>query len=189
MAPVAGGTRDGIETARLWLAPLRPAFLRASLAGRAAEAEALLGARLPDAWAELEPVLRLRLRQLEQKPGIEPWLTRAVVLADEARVVGVAGFHGPPGGEWLRAFAPGGVEFGYTIFPPDRRRGFAAEASRGLMDWAAGVHGVQRFLLSIAPDNAISARLAAGLGFRRAGEWVHEQRGLEHVYVRALEEP
>lgn len=180
---MAGGTRDGIETARLRLAALSPAFLRAALAGRAAEAEALLGARIPEAWSELEPVLRLRLRQLDEAPGLAPWLTRVVVLAREARVVGVAGFHGPPGGEWLRAFAPGGVEFGYTIFPPDRRRGYAAEASRGLMDWAESVHGVRRFLLSIAPDNAISARLAAGLGFRRAGQWVHEQRGLEHVYV------
>jgi len=129
-------------------------------------------------------VLRLRLRQPEAAPALEPWLTRAVVLADEARAVGVAGFHGPPGGDWLRAFAPGGVEFGYTIFAPDRRRGYASEASRGLMDWATGVHGVRRFLLSIAPDNPISAKLAARLGFRRAGEWVHAARGLEHVYVR-----
>jgi ribosomal-protein-alanine N-acetyltransferase len=184
MPRVIGGSGDAIETERLRLAPMGPALLRASLAGRACEAEALLGARLPEAWREVAPVLRIRLRQLEEAPALEPWLTRAVVLAGEGCVVGVAGFHGPPGGDWLRAFAPGGVEFGYTIFAPDRRRGYASEASRGLMGWASGAHGVRRFLLSIAPDNAISAKLAARLGFRRVGEWVHAERGLEHVWVR-----
>jgi len=36
---------------------------------------------------------------------------RAIALRSERRVVGVIGFHGPPGGEWLRELAPGGVEF------------------------------------------------------------------------------
>jgi RimJ/RimL family protein N-acetyltransferase len=179
---------QAIDTGRLRLLTMGPAFLRASLDGDGAAAEALLGARLPPEWAELAPVLRMRLRQLEQAPGDEPWLTRAIVLAGEARVVGVGGFHGPPGGAWLREVAPGGVEFGYTIFAAHRRRGYAAEASAGLMRWASERHGVRRFVLSIAPDNAASAGLAAKLGFRRVAEWVHEERGLEHVWLRVTEE-
>jgi RimJ/RimL family protein N-acetyltransferase len=175
-----------IQSDRLRLPTLGPAFLRASLAGDTAAAEELLEARLPRAWDELAPVLRMRLRQLEEQPEHEPWLTRAVVLAGEARVIGVCGFHGPPGGAWLRPFAPGGVEFGYTIFPDDRRCGYAAEASEALVRWARE-EGVRRFVLSIGPDNLPSARLAAKLGFRRVGEWVHEVRGLEHVWLRVVE--
>jgi len=129
-------------------------------------------------------VLRMRLRQLERAPEDEPWLTRAIVLASEARVIGVGGFHGPPDGAWLRDFAPGGVEFGYTIFAVDRRRGYAAEASAALVRWASERHGVRRFVLSIGPENAASAGLAAKLGFGKVGEWVHEERGLEHVWLR-----
>jgi RimJ/RimL family protein N-acetyltransferase len=173
-----------IETERLRLPTMGPAFLRASLDGDVATAQALLGARLPGDWQELAPVLRMRLSQLERAPDAEPWLTRAIVLAREARVVGVGGFHGPPGGAWLRDFAPGGVEFGYTIFAGDRRRGYAAEASAALVRWASEQHGVRRFVLSIGPDNVASAGLATKLGFRRVGEWLHEERGLEHVWLR-----
>jgi ribosomal-protein-alanine N-acetyltransferase len=176
-------SEDAIETHRLRLVTMGPAFLRASLAGDGAAAEALLRARLPAEWAELAPVFRMRLRQLEERPADEPWLTRAVVLAGEARVIGVCGCHGPPGGNWLRAFAPDGVEFGYTIFPADRRRGYAAEAAAALVRWAREERGVRRFVLSIAPGNVPSARLAAKLGFHRAGEWVHAERGLEHVWL------
>jgi RimJ/RimL family protein N-acetyltransferase len=39
-------------------------------------------------------------------------------------------------------------------------------------------------VLSIAPDNTHSARLARKLGFDHVGEWLHEERGTEHVYRR-----
>jgi len=178
---------DAIATRRLALVEMAPDFLRASLAGDTARAEALLGARLPAEWGELAHVLALRLRQLEATPGLEPWLTRAVVLAAERRVVGVCGFHGPPGGDWLHAFAPGGVELGYGIVPAERGRGFATEAAGALVRWAHANHGVRRYLLSIGPDNAASAAVATKLGFRRVGAWVHDVRGLEHVWVRVTE--
>jgi len=46
----------------------------------------------------------------------------------------------------------------------------------------AALENVNRY-----PDGGsfrLRAKLAARLGFRRAGEWVHAARGLEHVYVR-----
>jgi RimJ/RimL family protein N-acetyltransferase len=171
-----------IATPRLELRSMGPDFLRASLAGERARAEALLGASLAGDWADLSDVLRIRLAQLEGEPGQEPWLTRAVVAREDAAVVGVAGFHGPPGGAWLAEVAPGGVEFGYTIHAPWRRRGYAFEAAGGLMRWATEEHGVTRFVLSIGPDNPASAALARKLGFARVGAWEHAERGLEHVY-------
>jgi RimJ/RimL family protein N-acetyltransferase len=182
----SSGASSAIDTERLRLLPVTAAFLRASLAGACETAEQLLGARLPAQWTEVAEVLRVRLGQLEHAPELAPWLTRAVVLRAEARVVGIAGFHGPPGGAWLREVAPEGVEFGYTIFPPDRRRGYATEAGAGLMRWASAEHGVRCFVLSIGPENHASAALARKLGFTKVAEWVHEQRGLEHVYRRVL---
>ena len=102
--------------------------------------------------------------------------------ASEQRAIGLTGFHGPPGGAWLRHFAPDGVEFGYTIFAGDRRRGYATEAGRALMAWAAREHGVASFVLSIAPSSEASLGVATKLGFAPVGEWIHPERGRELVY-------
>jgi RimJ/RimL family protein N-acetyltransferase len=181
LAPAANVRGMDIESARLRLLALDPAFLRASLEGRHADAERRLGARLPEPWPQLPDVLRLRLAQIEQDPASAPWLTRLVVSKADARLAGVAGFHGPPGGAWLRDFAPQGVELGYTIFERDRRRGFAREACAALIGWAAA-QGVREFVLSIAPGNEASAALARQQGFTQVGTWVHDTRGEEHVY-------
>jgi RimJ/RimL family protein N-acetyltransferase len=179
----------GIETQRLKLVTLGPALLRALLTGETAAAEALLRARVPEAWPSgLSKVFRLRLGQLEAAPAEEPWLLRAVVLRSEARVIGVTGFHGRPGGAWLRDHAPDGVEFGYTIFESYRRQGYATEASEGLIRWATAEHAVRRYLLSIGPDNDASQRVARKLGFRQVGAWEHPQRGHELVYLLMLGE-
>lgn len=177
-----------IESARLRLVALDPAFLRASLDGRRGEAERLLGANLPEPWPQLADVLRMRLAQIERDPELAPWLTRLIVETDASQLVGVAGFHGPPGCEWLREFAPHGVELGYTVFEPWRRRGIAREACAALIDWATA-RGVPDLVLSISPENEASAALARRLGFAKVGTWRHEKRGLEHVYRLRVAQP
>ena len=73
------------------------------------------------------------------------------------------------------------MEIGYRVDPGYRRQGYALEAVRGLMDWAAG-RGVHRFVASIAPDNKASLALAAKLGFERVGEQIDDIDGLEYVF-------
>jgi RimJ/RimL family protein N-acetyltransferase len=167
----------------LRLVCLSPEILRSLLARDYQAAGLRLGARVPADMETLEHVFQVRLGQLETAPEHEPWLTRAMVLAAESAVIGVAGFHGPPGGEWLEAYAPGAVEFGYTVFEAHRRRGYAAEAGAALIAWGRA-HGADRFVLSIGPANSVSMQLAEKLGFVRAGQWMHAERGLEYVYVR-----
>ncbi|HEM46069.1 MAG TPA: N-acetyltransferase, partial [Alphaproteobacteria bacterium] len=140
----------------------------------------------PEDWPAERDVLSLRLRQIEADPARAPWLTRTMELRSERRVVGVIGFHGPPGGDWLGELAPGGVEFGYTVYPAWRRRGLAREASEALMAWAVRTAGVRTFVLTMSPDNRASVGLARALGFEKAGSWSHPARGLEHVYRRDL---
>lgn len=176
--------RHEIATRRLRLVTLGPPVLRALLSGRTGAAAERLAARLPESWGDLEPVFRERLEQLERAPDDEAWLTRAIVLDAERRVVGVTGFHGRPGSAWLREVAPDGVELGYTVFAGDRRRGFATEAAGGLVAWAIREHRVPAFVLSIAPDNVASLGVAEKLGFAHTGEWVHPERGRELVYRR-----
>lgn len=78
------------------------------------------------------------------------------------------------------------MEFGFTVFAPHRRKGYAREASQALMDWAHSEHGVKDFVLTISPDNLPSQRLAAELGFSRIGEHVDEVDGIEHILARTV---
>ena len=132
-----------------------------------------MGMALPKIWPDEPDLLRLRLAQLQADPSRAPWSTRLIELKSERRAIGVAGFHAPPGGEWLQEFAPGGAEFGYTVFPPWRRQGFALEASRALMAWAERTGGVRTFALSISSENEASVGLARKLGFSKGGSWKH----------------
>jgi len=172
-----------IRTERLELVSLAPALIEALLAGQRAETEAAAGLTLPNGWPDPhdERFLRLRLRQMREDEGVEPWLVRAMVSRDrERRMLGHIGFHGPPDER-------GAAELGYTVLPPFRRRGYALEAARGMMDWALREHGVRLFRLSISPDNAPSLAMAAKMGFCQVGEQMDDEDGLELVFELAHE--
>ena len=114
--------------------------------------------------------LRFRRDQLRDDPGRYPWSVRAIVLRDERRMVGFVNFHGEPGVN--DTSTPGALELGWTVFADDRKRGYATETARALMDWAASSYGIRRFISSTTPDNAASLRVHDKLGFRRTGEVV-----------------
>ena len=85
-------------------------------------------------------------------------------------MVGYVNFHGPPGVN--DTATPNAVELGWTVFPSQRRKGYATETARVLMDWAATEHGIRRFVSSTTPDNAPSLRVHDKLGFARTGQVV-----------------
>lgn len=176
-----------IRTPRLDLVPLSVAFLAASVDGRREDAERLLGATVPETWPDDLALVGVRLAELREDPSLAPWLLRAIVHRDTRTMVGHAGFHTRPGPPYLEEWAPGGVELGYTVFEPFRRRGFAREAARGLLEWAASTQGVRRFVMSIRPDNAASRRIADALGFVRIGSHQDPVDGLEDVLALRLE--
>lgn len=187
----AGGEREHqatrvpatIRTDRLVLIPMTPAFLRASLGGDLADAETHVGLALPKTWPDIQTVLALRLQQLESDPTLQPWLLRAIGFRSSREMVGHIGFHASPGADHLEQWSSGGVEFGYTIFPPHRRKGYAREASLALMQWAREVHDVTSFVVTISPSNGASLALALDLGFVRVGAHVDEVEGPEDVFV------
>jgi RimJ/RimL family protein N-acetyltransferase len=167
-----------IHADRLDLVPLSLAFLDAVVNDRRADAETIAALALPGGWPDDldRRLLRLRRDQIGLDPGCQQWLIRAIVLPGDGRtMVGHIGFHGSPQ-------TIGRAELGYSIVPEHRRSGYAIEAARALMDWAANEHGVTSFFVSIAPDNVASVALAAKLGFVQVGEQIDEEDGLEYVF-------
>ena len=158
------GRSDSVPTihaARLDLVSLDRWSIEAILDGRITDAEDLLGLSLPADIGMASGLLRLRLADLRSVPTVQAWLLRIVTVREPTRrMVGLAGFHGPPNGH-------GEVEFGCEILAGDRRRGYASETAGALLEWAAREHGVRRFVASVGPQNAPSLGLVAKLGFRQ----------------------
>jgi [ribosomal protein S5]-alanine N-acetyltransferase len=167
-----------IQSGRLDLVSMSPAFMRASLEGRLAEAENLLGAELPADWPGVRArTLRMRLDDLAANPAARPWLLRAMVLRQpDRRLVGHIGFHDPPGPD-------GTVEVGYSVWPEYQRRGYAYEAVTALFAWAASEHDIRQFVASVGPWNAPSLGLVRKLGFVQTGRQWDDEDGEELVFV------
>ena len=166
-----------LTTERLELVSLSKAFLAASLAGERAQAERLGGFQLPPAWPGThEPLLRLRLEDLEGDASLQPWLLRALVRPGPGRfMVGYVNFHGAPD-------ARGAVELGYEVFPEHRRQGYAGETVRAMIAWAQREHGIRHFVASVSPGNAPSLAMVRKLGFTQTGSRWDEVDGEELVF-------
>ena len=146
-------------------------LLDAFVEGNALRARELVDYSVPaDFPGGAAEVLEIRRVQLAADPQRAPWSVRAIVRRDDRVMVGFVNFHGPPGINDIEA--DGAAELGWTVFPEHRRRGYATETARRLMDWAREEHGVRRFISSTTPDNLPSLRVHEKLGFRRTGQFV-----------------
>lgn len=172
-----------VGSERLVLRSMTPAFLSASLHGNR-RIDGLLGLTVADDWFDEAPLARRRLADLGDDPRYAPWSLRAIGLRATDQMVGHVGFHTRPGPSYLAAIAPAGVEIGYTVYPPFRRRGYAREAVRAMLAWAHA-QGVPRFVASVAPDNVASQALVASLGFVRVGGHMDETDGYEDILLLA----
>ena len=169
---------DSIATPRLTLLPLTPSLLRAVAGGDLTEVGRQLGARVGTGWEEGVPA-KLRLEQLAADASEQPWLVRAMVASTPRRVVGSIGFHAPPDDH-------GRVEIGYDVVASERRKGYAREGIRALLDWAWATGRVQTCVASVSPHNGPSLALIRSFGFRHVGEQIDEIDGLELVFERRL---
>ena len=165
-----------IPSERLRLVSMPLPFIEAVLDGDRDRAASLVGFALPDDWpdARARRTLSYRRDQLRANPSVSPWLLRAM-LGPRGTMIGYINFHGPPASDASN-------ELGYTVLPAHRRQGYATEAIRALMAWAAREQGVRRFLLSISPENEPSLALARKLGFREVGSRMDAEDGLELVF-------
>lgn len=175
-----------IRSERLLLVPMRPAFLAASLASNQQKASESLGLTVPEEWFAEKGLMDIRLAQLEQDATLQPWLLRAIALRSEMVMIGHIGFHSHAAPDYLQPYAPQGIEFGYTVYPAYRGQGYATEAGTALMEWATAVHHIIQFVLTIAPDNTPSQRIAQRFGFVKVGEHMDEADGLEEIFLRQL---
>jgi RimJ/RimL family protein N-acetyltransferase len=173
-----------IVSSRVDLCLLDAARLAAFIERRFEDAAELLDAELEPQWPDVHDAafLATRLSDKARHDGWWQWGPRAVVARSPTRrMIGHAGFHGPPGVNALGL--AGAVELGYTVFPAWRCMGHATEVARALMNWARREEGVTEFVASVAPTNAESLAVVRKLGFVFVREVVDDVDGPEHVHL------
>ena len=173
-----------MSEARFELKLFDEALLSAFIEHRFDQAARLLDADLEPGWPDVhdEAFLRSRLKGARDA-RLRPGGARAVVgLSPTRRMIGHAGFHGPPGVNALGLDRA--VELGYTVFPAWTGMGYATEVAGALMKWAGEEHGVTEFVASASPINGASLAVIRKLGFVFIREADDDVDGLEHVYLR-----
>lgn len=176
-------TYPAIVTERLELTALTPPMIRAILRDDTIRTAKLLNTAGPAHWNGSRSLLEMRLKQMKRDPALIPWLLRVMIHRGTRELIGHIGFHTAPNPEYLRQLGLSGIEYGYTVFEPHRRQGYATEAAAALMRWARESHGISDFVLSIAPTNEPSLRLARRFGFTYHSVYNDPDDGTEHVYV------
>lgn len=157
------GAADPRPPRTITLAHLTVETITALAAGDREGAEASSGLPLTDFLAEDRALWVWQLAVAADLDLDEQsrWLACAVLGGEHDRVVGHAGFHGPPRG--------GMVEIGYSIDPAHRRRGFGRAVVNALLDDARRIPTVTRVRASINRSNTASFATIAGLGFVAVG--------------------
>ena len=161
-----------IETPRLRLVPATIEMCQAELDDRARFAR-LLDAVVPADWPPPlndDHSIRWVVDHLTEHPDAALWTMWYFLLrrtGERALAIGKGGFTGAP--------APDGTcEVGYSVVESHQRRGYAAEATRGLVDHAFADPRASRVIAHTLPDLAPSIRVLEKCGF---------------VFVGAGEEP
>lgn len=149
-----------IGGARLELTPL-PAAAAAALPDDRSAAAGVIGSSLSAAWP-LADLLDVIPMQAAAEPDDERFGIWLIIERDTNTVVGDIGFMGPPDG--------GTVEIGFSVIPDRRRRGYATEATRSLIDWAFRDPRIREVTARSEPENEASARVLRAAGFARVGE-------------------
>jgi RimJ/RimL family protein N-acetyltransferase len=178
---------DDIVTPRLLLRLMRGEAMAACLSGDLTRLEDLLQVAVSPALLGNITGFRFGQDQLAADPLYLPWAARAIILPEEKRMIGHVRFHSRPDPEYLHAYARNAVEFGYSIFPDFRRRGYASEAANAMMGWAQTGFGIRHFIVSISPENLPSLKLSQSLGFAKIGELMDDVDGMEHIFLRVAE--
>lgn len=152
-----------ITTDRLVLVPATPELIREALDGARSLAHAL-DAELPADWPPEfydADSLTYALDRLESSPEHEGWSSYFFLRRDGRVFIGNGGYYAPPSED-------GAVEVGYSVVPTMQGRGYATEATRGLIDRAFADPRVERVVATTLPDRVASIRVVEKLGFERS---------------------
>lgn len=154
-----------ITTERLDLVPASPELLCHALADDLDLARAL-DASLPEDWPPEfydADSLTYTLDRLASEPESAGWAMYFFLRRADRTLIGHGGYVGPPTPD-------GTVEVGYSVVSSMQNRGYATEATCGLVDHAFADARVAQIIAHTLPDRGPSIRVVEKLGFERSAK-------------------
>ena len=125
---------------------------------------ALLGGKLPDiVYDGVINAERLVDGKLPFELGLAIHDNGNATFVDSGQAIGICGI--------LQRDSLPRADLGFAFLPEYRRRGYALEAARAVLDHAATGLGITRLAAILTADNEASAGLLQKLGFRYAGPY------------------
>lgn len=125
----------------------------------------------PPLFAEDLPMFSERMREAAEDLGWWAWL---VSTRDDNLAVGVCGLGGRPD--------EGAVVLGYSVYPQVEGRGYATEASAGLIRWILAHEEAEVIRATVPIWNLASVAVAKKLGMAEVGHEMTEEVGEVAVY-------
>jgi [ribosomal protein S5]-alanine N-acetyltransferase len=179
-------------TSRLTLIPLTLPIVEAVMCGRREDAEALVGARMPERWPNRELVERAfcaSLDAMRASPETTLW-GNCVMIANAGdalapafgRVIGSVVFRGLPGDDGI-------AEIAYGVEEASQGQGYATEAVSACLEWALSQPGVHAVRAATFAWHRPSLRVIEKVGMVHVGVRDHETMGELVVFERRPSAP
>ncbi|QNK63740.1 GNAT family N-acetyltransferase [Pedobacter sp. PAMC26386] len=155
---------EKINTERLYLIPFTPDICKEAL-NHEFSSLAAIGIQLGDGWPDADmldtlPRIIDKLNLVDTPSGFESWM---IIERETNAIIGDTGFKGLPD-------VNGTIDVGYGITASARRKGYATEAVKGLINWALQQPEVTGITASCEISNVTSAKLLKALGFILKGK-------------------
>jgi ribosomal-protein-alanine N-acetyltransferase len=158
-----------LPASRLIMINSTPAILEGILKGGNLLQE-MLDIRVPDQWTEFGPApFEYALHKINDTPADAFWWSWLPVLVSENMLIGNSGYKGPP--------KDGVVEIGYEVARDYRRKGYATEMAKALVDNAFQHAEVHTILAHTLPEENESVSVLRKCGFTFSGEYTDPEDG------------
>lgn len=168
-------------TARLELVPITVPLVEALLLNRRADAEAVVGASLPEAWPGrmlIEQAFSASLERIQEDPARRLWGDRVLIAREgPRRVIGSVVFHGAPDDE-------GTVEVAYGVEQQSQMKGYATEGTLASVEWALTQPRVRAVRATTPPWHMASRRVLEKCGLAVVGSRESDMLGELLEYER-----
>ncbi|WP_286928058.1 GNAT family N-acetyltransferase [Flavobacterium sp. UBA4197] len=173
-------TTEKITTERLFLIPFTRSVAMDVLEGNCTELHNL-GIHIADGWPdddvmETLPKIINNLQLSGYPTGFESWM---IIKQDDMCIIGDVGFKGIPN-------AQGEIDLGYGIIRQQRKKGYAFEAAKNLVDRAFSDPKVVTITARSLISNADSAKILTKINFTewsRSHDMIHWILDRERFYA------
>lgn len=161
-----------IETERLQLIPCDLPHFEAIL-GDEQRLASILQVNLADEWLGFDAAqeaMQPCYEYLKSYPQALGWWTYLFIHKPDRTLIGLGGFKGMVNEEGM-------VEIGYAIAPSYRRRGLAAESSRGMIQYAFSNTRIKKIYAHTLPEHNASTGVLEKVGFELVGPIIDPEDG------------